>query len=144
MRFTALDFTSSWTPHKMIENENCRSFPCYDMLSRCFHYGGLRFLFPVCFFCLLWLSRSADNLRLTIQKASLLRRNPRNYVSNMLYPSLTARNPQACRKSALRVSRVFPLSSIACLCVRWRLSNYRHSKRIPDETGIHDSKRGKR
>ena len=41
------------------------------------------------------------------------------------------------------VSRVFPLSSIACLWVRWRLLHYRHSKRIPDETGIHDTKRGK-
>ena len=38
----------------------------------------------------------------------------------------------------------FPLSSIACLWVRWRLPHYRHSKRIPDETGIHDTKRGKR
>ena len=42
------------------------------------------------------------------------------------------------------VSRVFPLSSIACLWARWRLLHYRHSKRIPDETGIHDTKRGKR
>ena len=42
------------------------------------------------------------------------------------------------------VSRVFPLSSIACLRVRCLLLHYRHSKRIPDETGIHDTKRGKR
>ena len=42
------------------------------------------------------------------------------------------------------VSRVSPLSSIACLWARCQLLHYRHSKRIPDEAGIHDTKRGKR
>ena len=45
----------------MTENENCRYFPCYDMLGRCFHYGVLKFLFPVCFFGLLWLLGCTDN-----------------------------------------------------------------------------------
>ena len=50
---------------------------------------------------------------------------------------------RALEESILMGKPCFPLSSIACLWARWRLPHYRHSKRIPDEAGIHDTKRGK-
>ena len=36
----------------MIENENFRSFPCQDMLSRCFHFGVFE-IFVSCLFLLI-------------------------------------------------------------------------------------------
>ena len=41
------------------------------MLSRCFHFGVLKFLFPVCFFWLFWLLWSIDYQCFTITKQIL-------------------------------------------------------------------------
>ena len=41
------------------------------MLSRCFHFGFLKFLFPVCFFWLFLLSGSIDIQYFTIRKQIL-------------------------------------------------------------------------
>ena len=41
------------------------------MLSRCFHFGFLKFLFPVCFFWLFSLSGSIDIQHFTISKQIL-------------------------------------------------------------------------
>ena len=60
MRFIFVHFVPSGAHNKMKEIENFASFPCKDMLSRCFHFGFLKFLFPVCFFWLFWLSGSVD------------------------------------------------------------------------------------
>ena len=66
----------------MIESENFRSFPCYDMLGRCFHFGVLKFLFPVCFFWLFWLLGCTDNQCFTTWKQIIQKKIRWSFVQN--------------------------------------------------------------
>ena len=63
---TFICFSETWqhlgkAQTSLVQLSVCTSFPHSDILSRCFHFGFLKFLFSVCFFWLFPLFTNTDN-----------------------------------------------------------------------------------